>query len=1498
MTQAQHQTQLGPQQGIGVVSNKDDGSTRIPTAPTSALPGSPSSSLTPQLSQATTDVSLPIPDADKVATGTTTEAPIGAVSGGEVEDEESSEPLIQTLITPQQSPPSTNRYTIASAIIPTATRTTIASTVSEYGSAPEKNVQEGEQTEGGVNGNTAGDHPATSSATSMATSTLDNVSADTSNPEADTPASYHLLMSNASYMSDDHVKHQADIDPSTEGVKSSTEHLLETIKDLGKVYPHHQPQLQPGLGPMDVPVEMASETIVYAVPSIGSEHYSHEEDPSLESTLLSSQEELSDSTISLSQGKQESKHEELATANPSDSMTAVLLDTIQPLLSHASPPSALPGSQNVQGDGINTMESDQGTTLGDVVASLAPNNIDGDLTTAPILNSFDADMEMGSSTSMDLDIDTDASGLLNSDTAVGQGVLDIEQETDMSVDPPDVVLPSEIPSRELMYDAASRDDKDQQLVEATVGQVANEENGGDVRDSNEDPTMAIVEMLGTQGDVTTHLDATHAGYAEVIQSTEDKDVGLGLPDSAGDLGLLQSVGSISTQDTPAKVDEDYTNEDFVKTLLMESVPVAEPVIPGMGMADTEALSTEAPDLFKTLLGDVLSTKPELMECSLPMEATRLEITEATPEDLPVNDTNREKPVMVTEQTVNPAIEEAEPRHSALEVVDRTADQPPMNKSPLDDESVKTMPETNLSYVAETDEIQDVSETMSDVDTDGPQTVPNVKSLEPTSAKDVDERVHTRGKSPLSSSVMIMPAQRRRSATSPTVSRQGTADSHQSVSPFPGRSRHQLQRDHFPPSPAPHPSWHFVPGADLALLSEMTASTADLRRFRREMQWLEERTQRPRRGTVSEQVLDKALGLTRNVPPPPLPQTKPQHQRTRDERGKGGIGNTRFPPDLGSTTVQLSTESRLALSMLKMDLLSDQEEQTRLERDQEALKRSLARVEAKVSEKKKAQEAAEQEIQEMLERHPAMETELLRVRQLENECMEMREQQRQQAESEIRKLEATLQMLKQQREQGQAISFSASTLQVPRTAMSNSAAPTKEGGYLRPGPIESFVSKGLKTYDYYFDLPLKHTDPSCKDTIVVFARKVIAVDKQDDSAKMPWLIFFQGGPGFQGPAYNTGWVKMAASTYNVLLLDQRGTGLSTPMTVQLLSQFKTAQEQADYFMQFRADSIVRDSELIRETLLADCADKKWSLLGQSYGGFCITTYLSMFPDSLTAAYITGGIPPVFDTLDDVYRKCYKSVMEHTERYYKRFPMDIKRIKKIMRYLATHDVKLPAGGRLTPRRFQQLGMRFGLSGGMDYVHSLCLQAFVSFRGQEVLSSQFLDELAFQEQIPPIYAILHESIYCDGPGVASNWTASRLLQGEFSNAFEYSVKAFEGLDEDDDKLVYFTGEHMYDWMLDDYSYLEPLKECADILAKHTQWPKLYNPEVLAQNKVPVAAAVFYDDMYVARECSEKAAKGIKGIQLWVTNEYMHSGLRDSEGVLTKLFKMVSGEVDVPVA
>jgi hypothetical protein len=46
---------------------------------------------------------------------------------------------------------------------------------------------------------------------------------------------------------------------------------------------------------------------------------------------------------------------------------------------------------------------------------------------------------------------------------------------------------------------------------------------------------------------------------------------------------------------------------------------------------------------------------------------------------------------------------------------------------------------------------------------------------------------------------------------------------------------------------------------------------------------------------------------------------------------------------------------------------------------------------------------------------------------------------------------------------------------------------------------------------------------------------------------------------------------------------------------------------------RADSIVRDAELVRASLVPkNNHDGRWSLLGQSFGGFCCVTYLSIAP----------------------------------------------------------------------------------------------------------------------------------------------------------------------------------------------------------------------------------------------------------------------------------------------
>jgi len=95
----------------------------------------------------------------------------------------------------------------------------------------------------------------------------------------------------------------------------------------------------------------------------------------------------------------------------------------------------------------------------------------------------------------------------------------------------------------------------------------------------------------------------------------------------------------------------------------------------------------------------------------------------------------------------------------------------------------------------------------------------------------------------------------------------------------------------------------------------------------------------------------------------------------------------------------------------------------------------------------------------------------------------------------------------------------------------------------------------------------------------------------------------------------------------------------------------------------------------------------------------------------------------------------------------------------------------------------------------------------------------------------------------------------------------------------------------MFDEYAGLQPLEGAAQILAEH-EWPKLYDAERLAENDVPVAAAVYAEDMYVPREFSEETATRIPGLRTWLTNEYEHDGLRaNGRRVLGRLLDLVQG-------
>jgi pimeloyl-ACP methyl ester carboxylesterase len=415
--------------------------------------------------------------------------------------------------------------------------------------------------------------------------------------------------------------------------------------------------------------------------------------------------------------------------------------------------------------------------------------------------------------------------------------------------------------------------------------------------------------------------------------------------------------------------------------------------------------------------------------------------------------------------------------------------------------------------------------------------------------------------------------------------------------------------------------------------------------------------------------------------------------------------------------------------------------------------------------------------------------------------------------------------------------------------------------------------GLLLTEHEFRVPLDHAAPA-GEQITVFAREAVAPRKRDQD--LPWLVFLQGGPGglTPRPSGRSGWLGRALVDHRVLLLDQRGTGRSTPQTRQTLAALPDAVAQAHQLTHFRADSIVKDAELVRRELLGDA---QWSVLGQSFGGFASLTYLSFAPEGLREVIVTGGLPPLGRTADDVYRATYDRVASRQQRFAGRYPEDQAVLDSIADYVARVDVRLPSGDPLTVPRLQQLGILLGSGDGAEELHYLLERAWA---GTE-LADEFLVHVEWKTTFVdrPLYALLHESIYCDGPGYASAWAAQRELDKRPDLAPHV-------------RPLQLTGEMIYPWMFETDRTLAPLAEAAHLLAEHEEWGPLYDLDRLAVNKVPVAAAVYHDDMYVEYAYSMETVARLGACEPWVTNEYSHDGLRSDARVLDRLLDMVAGE------
>lgn len=399
-------------------------------------------------------------------------------------------------------------------------------------------------------------------------------------------------------------------------------------------------------------------------------------------------------------------------------------------------------------------------------------------------------------------------------------------------------------------------------------------------------------------------------------------------------------------------------------------------------------------------------------------------------------------------------------------------------------------------------------------------------------------------------------------------------------------------------------------------------------------------------------------------------------------------------------------------------------------------------------------------------------------------------------------------------------------------------------------------------EHTLTVPLAWGDAADPRTIDVFATVVARPGGQD----LPYLLYLQGGPGHEAPRplrnpTGPAWLDAALKEHRVVLLDQRGTGRSTPVGDQDL---KHATDQVvEHLTHLRADSIVADAEALRRHLGVE----KWSVLGQSFGGFCILTYLSRAAASLERVYFTGGLSAVDKTPDEVYAVTYAKMRWANDSYYRRFPEHRRAVARLVDLAADGKLELPDGELVSVSRVRSLGSLLGGDNGWQTLYQLLELA----PGTNAFAYDLAAALPFSGR-NPLYYVLHESCYANA--VATRWAADRAEPEDFRA---------------DPTLL--TGEHVRrDWAATVPAF-QPWREVAEALAE-VEWPALYDVPAIADSGIQGAAAVYYNDVYVPCELSMATAALMPGLRPWVTSQYEHSGLRAGD-VLPRLLDLGHGRV-----
>jgi pimeloyl-ACP methyl ester carboxylesterase len=157
-------------------------------------------------------------------------------------------------------------------------------------------------------------------------------------------------------------------------------------------------------------------------------------------------------------------------------------------------------------------------------------------------------------------------------------------------------------------------------------------------------------------------------------------------------------------------------------------------------------------------------------------------------------------------------------------------------------------------------------------------------------------------------------------------------------------------------------------------------------------------------------------------------------------------------------------------------------------------------------------------------------------------------------------------------------------------------------------------------------------------------------------KIPWL-YFNGGPmeadhTLPHPVA-AHFPETRASSPLIIFMDQRGTGCSSPLSVQ--------RENVLAYMDWGSHGIVRDSEALRKALHY----AKWNIVGQSFGGLIVSRYLTDSPESVNKAISHGYALPTEQTKDLVERTLGQEQL--IAAYFKKYPDDVAAIKHMTAFI---------------------------------------------------------------------------------------------------------------------------------------------------------------------------------------------------------------------------------------